>query len=276
MSETVTFDDVWKMFQEMVRENRERSAETDRQLRAMRETNERLAQETARLVQENERRAQENERRVLENERLAQESARRAQEDERRAREAERLAREAERLAREEDERLAKEERERRAQELDRQFKESDRKLQESMRMVDNLTGKWGKFLEGLVAPACQRLFAQRGIPVHEVHPRVRTRTDDGASMEIDLLVVNQSAVVLVEVKSTLGVPDVKRHLKRLAQFKTFFPRYADCTVYGAVIGIDSEEFAEAFAANEGLFVLTHGSDDVAIANPPEFVPRTW
>ncbi|MBF8273987.1 MAG: hypothetical protein HW380_3092, partial [Magnetococcales bacterium] len=30
MTQAVTFDDVWKMFQEMVRENRERSAETDR------------------------------------------------------------------------------------------------------------------------------------------------------------------------------------------------------------------------------------------------------
>ncbi|MBF0308777.1 MAG: DUF3782 domain-containing protein, partial [Magnetococcales bacterium] len=156
------------------------------------------------------------------------------------------------------------------------QMRETDRKLKESMRMVDNLTSKWGRFLEGLVAPACERIFAERGIPVHEVHQRVRKRTDDGRTLEVDILVVNERAVVLVEVKSTLGVEDVKRHLERLEQFKAFFPRYADCRVMGAVIGIDSDENTPEFARNAGLFVLGHAGDDVHITNPADFVPKVW
>ncbi|MBF0127395.1 MAG: DUF3782 domain-containing protein [Magnetococcales bacterium] len=165
---------------------------------------------------------------------------------------------------------------ERQMKETDRKMEETDRKLKENTRVGDNLTGKWGWFLEWLVAPACERVFAERGVPVHEVHQRVRKRTTDGRTLEVDILVVNENTVVLVEVKSSLGVPDVRRHLKRLARFKEFFPRYGDCRVMGAVIGIDTEERAEEFARNEGLFVLTHSGEDIRIANPAGFVPRVW
>lgn len=94
-------------------------------------------------------------------------------------------------------------------------------------RNVDALTGKWGRFIEGIVAPACETLFAERGIPVHRVYQRARSR-HGGRTMEIDLLVVDTGYVVLVGVKSTLKVEDVRDHMTRLDEFKTFFPEDAD------------------------------------------------
>ena len=104
MTQAVTFDDVWKMFQEtdrkfqeMVREDRERRVETDRTFQEM-------------------------------------------------------------------------------SAETDRQFKATDIKIKEVSTLVGNLGGRWGEFVEGLVAPACETLFAQRGIPVHKISRNVKAK----------------------------------------------------------------------------------------------------
>ncbi|MBF0349137.1 MAG: DUF3782 domain-containing protein [Magnetococcales bacterium] len=164
----------------------------------------------------------------------------------------------------------------RKFQETDRRFRETERLVKDVSRQVGNLTGKWGQFVENLVAPGCRTLFAERGIPVHQVHQRIKANLDDGRTMEIDILVVNTDAVVLVEVKSTLTVADVRDHLERLAQFKEFFPRYGDCRVMGAVAGIVTEEDAERFARNQGLFVMVQSGDGVTLANESGFEPRAW
>ena len=156
------------------------------------------------------------------------------------------------------------------------QMRETDRLVKDVTRQVGNLSGKWGQFVENLVAPGCRTLFAERGIPVHQVHQRIRANLDDGRNMEIDILVVNTDVAVLVEVKSTLTVADVRDHLNRLQQFKEFFPRYADCRVVGAVAGIVTEDKAAQFARNQGLFVIVQSGETVVLANEPEFKPRTW
>lgn len=166
--------------------------------------------------------------------------------------------------------------------ETDNKFRDTDRKLDElkaiverTSRHVDDLTGKWGKFLEGMVAPACKTLFADRNIPVHKVHQRVQAEYGD-RRMEIDILVVNEGYVVLVEVKSTLKVDDVREHLERLGQFREFFPEYADRQILGAVAGIVIEEQADRFAYREGLFVIGQAGDTVRILNDNKFQPKTW
>jgi len=45
-----------------------------------------------------------------------------------------------------------------------------------------------------------------------------------GEELEIDLLLVNNDAVVVVEVKNTLRVDDMRKFLEDLKQFLEFFP----------------------------------------------------
>lgn len=110
---------------------------------------------------------------------------------------------------------------------MDRRFKRVDDQL-------GKLGNRLGEFVEGLVKPAVVRLFRERGIEVHEVYPEVEVSRADGG-IEIDLLVVNDTEAVLVEVKSKLKEGDVNDHLKRLAKFKRLLPRYADVNAMGAV-----------------------------------------
>jgi len=163
--------------------------------------------------------------------------------------------------------------------ELDRQlwerFRETDRQLKETGKKVDALTGKWSLFVEGLVVPAAERLFRERGIVVDMVSQRVRRRKN-GQSMEIDVLAVDGEHAVLIEVKSTLSVDDVKEHIERLGKFKPLFPEYADRRVIGAAAGIVIEEGVDRYAYKKGLFVIAQSGDSVRLLNDEKFVPREW
>lgn len=168
------------------------------------------------------------------------------------------------------------EETSRQMRETDQRMKETDRLVKENSRQLGGLMGKWGQFVENMVAPGCVALFEARGIPVSQVSQRVKARLADGRNMEVDILVINHTVAVLVEVKSTLTVEDVRDHLKRLGMFKAFFPLYQDKRVMGAVAGITSEGDAEEFARKHGLFVIVQSGDAVRLDNPPEFEPAVW
>ena len=174
----------------------------------------------------------------------------------------------------------------RKFQETDLQLKETDRKLhaaiqenrrinQQVSKQIGELGGAWGRFVEDLVAPACERIFLERGIPVDQVSQRVKRRRQ-GDTLEIDVLVVNQGHVLAVEVKSSLSVPDVKDFIADLERFSNFFPEYADMQLYGAVAGIGIESGADRYAYRQGLFVMAQSGDSVTLLNDSAFIPTAW
>jgi hypothetical protein len=126
-----------------------------------------------------------------------------------------------------------------------------------------------------MVAPACETLFLERGIPVHQVSQRVKKRLD-GDTLELDILVLNQDHALAVEVKSKLSVQDVKDFLADLSDFRHFFPEYQQKQVYGAVAAMDIEDSADKYAYRQGLFVLTQSGETVAILNGDQFQPKNW
>jgi hypothetical protein len=158
---------------------------------------------------------------------------------------------------------------------LKEQSLKTDRQITRLSKEIGNLGGKWGRFVENMVAPACETLFLNRQIPVHQVSQRVRKRLD-GKTLEIDVLVTNENHVLVVEVKSSLSVDDVKELIKNLTEFRQFFPEYNHKQLYGAVAGIEMEEGADKYAYRQGLFVLAQRGENVAILNDTEFQPKTW
>lgn len=140
---------------------------------------------------------------------------------------------------------------------------------------VAGLTGKWGCFVEGLLAPAVVKLFRERAIAVDWVAQRVQAQKN-GRHLEIDILAQNAEYAVLIEVKSTLGVDDVNEHLARLAEFKSFYPEHQDRKIVGAVAGINIQEGVDRYAYQQGLFVIAQSGEMVRILNDKKFQPRFW
>ena len=159
--------------------------------------------------------------------------------------------------------------------ETHREFKELKHLFQRTDEKINALDGKWGRFVEGFVVPGVKRLFGERGILLEKVYPRAEAHKQ-GETIEIDVLAVGEEHVVMVEVKSTLSVDDVKEHLQELGRFKTFFPEYADRKVLGAVAGIVIEHNVSRYAYQQGLLVIGQSGDAVCLLNDKKFRPKEW
>ena len=235
MSTALTVDDVWKMFQETNRLFQESQERWEQRHREMERVRQEDRDETERVMREDRAKT-------------------------------EAVIRETDRQIKETAAQL---------RDTAAQMRETDLKVKQVSTQLGRLGGRWGEFVEGLIAPACIAMFTERGILVDEIYPRVK-KVMGGKTLEIDLLVANTVAAVLVEVKSQLQVEDVRAHLERMAHFKSFFSRYADCRVYGAVAGIVVESHADQFAMRQGLFVIEQSGETVRLANDEQFQPKVW
>ncbi len=202
-----------------------------------------------------------------ETERRFQETERRFQETEHRFQEAERRFQETERLLKES------------SQAGERRFRETERLIQQTNQQLNQQIGRLGnrlgEFAEWKVRPAAVGLLQERGIAVHELAAEVAVQRQ-GEGLEIDLLAINETEAVLIEVKSKLSQDDVKEHLERLAKFKRLMPRYRDVRALGAIAALVVPEAVARYAYRQGLFVLAPSGDDMAILNDPQFQPRAW
>lgn len=159
--------------------------------------------------------------------------------------------------------------------ESDRTMAELKRTVERTSKAVDSLTTRWGRFVEELVEPAVLRLFQEKGIDVKEIYPRAQVKRQ-GVAMEIDILAVDDTAVVLVECKSRLSQDDVDDFIEKLIKFKEAFIHYKNHQVYGAVAGIEINKNVDRYAYKKGLFVIKPSGDTVTIINDHKFQPMTW
>jgi hypothetical protein len=165
------------------------------------------------------------------------------------------------------------------SQESDRRFRETERLIKEQNQRVDEQLGKLGnrlgEFVEWQVRPAAVRLFQERGIDVAELSSDLSVQKgDDG--LEIDLLVVNGSEAIAIEVKSKLTQTDVDEHLERLDKFKKLLPRYQSLTILGAVAAMVIPSEVARYAYRQGLFVIAQSGDNLVILNDKKFKPKAW
>ena len=202
-----------------------------------------------RLFQETDRKFQETTLQFKETDRQMQETDRRMQESDCRLKETERLLKE--------------------------QSRETDRQIRQVNRQIGELGNRLGEFVEWQVRPAAIRLFRERDIDVHELASDVSIQRD-GEGLEIDLLAMNHTQAVLVEVKSKLSQGDIDDHLERLGKFKRLMPRYQDVSAIGAVAAMVVPQDVARYAYRQGLFVMAQSGDDMMILNDLSFQPKVW
>ena len=163
----------------------------------------------------------------------------------------------------------------RRAAEAEQRLARAEAISAQANQAVNNLSSRWGRFVENIVAPAVLRLFQARGIAVQEIYQRVRSARD-AINLEVDILAVDDDVAVIVEIKSRLTQNHIRQVLNTLSQFKTAFPHYANYQIYGAVAAIEIDRDVDTYAFNQGLFVIVQAGDSVEISNAQSFTPRTW
>ena len=80
----------------------------------------------------------------------------------------------------------------------------------------------------------------------------------------------------MVEVQTTLKVPDVDRFVGRLNEFPELMPEYASRRIYGAVAYLKAHQQSDVRAERLGLFVIRATGSSASITNRDGFTPRTF
>lgn len=156
--------------------------------------------------------------------------------------------------------------------ETDRKFKETDKKL----RKLESLfTSQWGKLIEALVEGDLIKLLNSRGIPVNITLTRVKNYYNN-RQYEFDIIAENGKQVVVVEVKTTLKIEDVKEFIEELKIFRTIFPRYKDNEIIGAVAFLNADEGSDIYADKKGLFTIRATGISASITNNENFIPMVY
>jgi len=145
---------------------------------------------------------------------------------------------------------------------LSEKFKETDKKLNKLERLF---TSQWGKLVESLIKGDVITILNQRGIDVTDTIKR-RSGRRDGVDYEFDIIAINGTEIVIVEVKTTLQPEDIRDFVDKLKQAKKWMPEYSEKKVYGAV----------AMAEKNGLFVIRATGDSASIVNAETFTPKIW
>jgi len=162
---------------------------------------------------------------------------------------------------------------------MEKSHRETDRHIQ---KIGARFNDRWGALIESLVEGKLVSAFRERDLDVKETYSRaVSERKDPNGIIsfgrEADIIVANGKEVVLVEVKTTLHVRDVKIFLaEQLKDFKHYFKPYASKTVYGAVAFLRSANNAHVVAEKEGLFIIKATGDSARIINEKDFKPKIF
>ncbi len=153
-----------------------------------------------------------------------------------------------------------------------KEMKETTRGLKEAKALFNT---QWGQLMESLVEGDLIEILNQWDIAIAHTSTRVKQR-GRGDDYEYDIIAVNGREVVVVEVKTTLKVSDVKDFLESLGKLTVRMPYHKDKRIYGAVAWLRADEEAEVYAAKQGLFVIRATGSSARIVNRKDFKPQVF
>jgi hypothetical protein len=138
---------------------------------------------------------------------------------------------------------------------LDAQMQRTDAKLEKIGMMLGNIGRNQGDvaeefFFNSLVDDIHLGTIHFDDISRNELKHRGKIQE------EYDLLLTNDNAVGIIEVKYKAHENDLSKLERKLHNFKKLYPRYSDCKVYGALAAFHIHDDLKQTALERGFFVL--------------------
>ena len=168
-------------------------------------------------------------------------------------------------------------------QETDRQLQKMSEEMAASRKEADKrfkrldalFTTQWGKLMETLVEGDLLKLLKQKNITVTSTTMNMKVQ-HQGENWEIDILASNGEEMVMVEVKTTLSLRDVKDFIKKLNTFTSWKSIHKKEKMYGAVAYLKANHGSTQYAEKQGLFVIRATGSSSSIINKKNFKPKIF
>ena len=161
------------------------------------------------------------------------------------------------------------------------QIRETAKQIKQTNKDVGGLTSSIGEIVANMVRGNIIEKFEALGYHNLDDYCEKKKFKNKklGIKGEIDIFLENGEIAILIEVKTTLEVRDVRDHIERLEKFR----RYTDARgvdsrrFIGAVAGGIVNGDAADFALESGLYVIVQSGDAVEILPQPEgFTAKKW
>ena len=159
--------------------------------------------------------------------------------------------------------------------------KETEKQLAEISKVLNEDNDNWGHFIKGLIEGDLDWLLKERAIKVFKTIPSGAAfkREDGTIKTKYDLIVLNETEVVIVEARTTLNNTKIDQIIKKLGQVRNNFPEYSDKKIYAGVAYMTSDIGSDKYAEEKGLFLIKApgGPTNVSIiANAKNFTPKSF
>ena len=172
--------------------------------------------------------------------------------------------------------------------ETDRQMNKVFREMAESSRRVDlqlaelgvqlgGIGNKFGSFTEGLVWSSLRRILFEKFRMDFVAPAPQRRKREDGRNLEADMLGWTNGTdnrVIVVEIKSQLGVRDLDQLDAILLRLGEFFPEHRGKTAEGMIAAVGITEPMESLVHQRGFHLAKASDDNFELADPVGFQPR--
>ena len=165
------------------------------------------------------------------------------------------------------------------------ELKESQKETAAQMKATDKkisaLGSRIGEIIEHMVRGNILDKFQDLGYDVTGCSPNKTFKNKKlGIEGEIDLLLDDGDTAILISVKTTLETADVRKHIKKIKEYRLYIQARGICEhqkFVGAVAGAVIKGDAAKFAQEKGMYVIVQSGEAVKIVTPPKgFKVKMW
>ena len=170
-----------------------------------------------------------------------------------------------------ENERQRKEEQERKEKKWEEEQKRKEEewrkekiKMRREMREMNNRFFSYESYiLAGLTKDSSIRMFQERGYDIDHCWKNYKRHNKaSGYRAEYDLVLIDDTIAIVVEVKINCTRRDVDHFIEQMGHFKELSPEYAHKEILSAVAAVNYERDADKYAHEQGLFVIRVDEDE--------------
>ncbi|GHV29623.1 hypothetical protein AGMMS4952_15580 [Spirochaetia bacterium] len=147
--------------------------------------------------------------------------------------------------------------------ELRRSGEDVDRRIKEVTEQLGGMGNSNGAFAEDYFATAMsdKKMFA--GLKFDDVEINLKGKSG-AIKDEFDIVMYNGNAVAIIEVKYKAQTEDLEKMVtKKVSNFRTLFPYYADHKVYLGIGSMSFNEYVYAKAKELGIGMLKQNGDTI-------------
>ena len=155
-----------------------------------------------------------------------------------------------------------------------------DRYMKRLGKQMGDLSRKFGKMAEHLVAPSIHRRFNELGHHFGASSPgghRIFDPVTYVTKTEIDILMENDNTIMAVEVKVDPKIKDIDHHIRCIEILREHRNKLGDKRkIQGAIAGAIFGSAEKKATLEAGFYVLEQSGDTMRLEAPEGFIPREW